>query len=447
MFQASHRYRAWIIAIATLAAFALRCWFIHGATIDLPARGDAREYLTYASNLVRFHVFSAETAGMPVLPDSYRDPGYPAFLTPWVAWIGEPSLRYSVVAFVQAGLGAVTVTAYLLIARRWLNAGWLLVLAALLVCWPHSVTMPAYLLSETLLGFLLATGLACLAEGLARQRMSWLQGGALLFGCAGLTNAVVAPFLPLLAAAGCLARPAMRRQYATLLLVSLTLPGIWMIRNLATVHVTAATTSSSSRAMINFVQGSWPEYHDSWQAGLRGDSVGIATSKRIDKAVTLAVRDKQAGLAKIADRLRNEPVCYALWYASKPWHLWSWAMRIAAAPLYVFPTRHSPLEANILARATTLAAQALNPWIALAALSGSFLAVSGRALRPLIIPALLLLYVTVVYSIFQAEPRYAVPFRGSEFLLAIGSVNWLFRRARAAVPPECLKMDGNAPQA
>lgn len=420
--QADSRPQAWIIIVATVAALALRCWFVATATVDIPVRGDAREYVAYATNLVRFHVFSGATGNMPVLPDSYRDPGYPIFLAPWIASVADTTQRYLMVAYIQAMLGALTVAAYLLMARRWVTAPWLGLAAILLSIWPHSITMPAYLLSETLLGFLVAAGLACLSEGWARRSTSCLIAGGLLFGCAGLTNAVVAPFLPLVAASGWLLRPQLRRQLFLVLIASLLLPSCWLIRNLT---IDGSNTNSSSRAMINLVQGSWPEYHDAWHAALRREPAGVAMNARIDKAVSVAVESRQAGLADIGQRIRSRPLYYAGWYVSKPWLLWGWDMRIAAEPLYVFPTRNSPLDARPPAQFAVQAMKAANPWVALAALLGCLLAIVTRHAHLMILPALLLLYVTGVYGLFQSEPRYSAPFRGTECVLAVAGVAWL----------------------
>ena len=51
--------------------------------------------------------------------------------------------------------------------------------------------------------------------------------------------------------------------------------------------------------------------------------------------------------------------------------------------------------------------------------------------------ALMVLYITLIYSVLQAEPRYAIPFRGVEVLLAaIGASQaclWLKRYRRPTI--------------
>lgn len=429
MSSTRRRTTGWLIAIATLAAFALRYWFFRTASIDRPVRGDALDYVSYAANLIQYHVFSIASGGAPRLPDSYRDPGYPLFLVPFISFIHDPGLRYWAVQFIQSLLGSLTVTAYLLLARRWLNTPWLTATAALLVVWPHSITMPAYVLSETLLGFLVAAGLALLGEGMARKRMKLLIGGALVFGCAGITNAVVAPFLPIAAAIGWMARPERRRQCMTILLTSLLIPACWTIRNITLVQGPTA----NSRAMTNLVQGSWPEYHPAWLAALGGDPAAEAMSAQINNDVALATRDRDAGLAGIATRLRQAPLHYATWYASKPWLLWSWSYRIASGHIYIFPTQNSPLESSDIAWYSMQGLIALTPWIAALALMACGLAMLGMVGEGPVWAAGLLIYITLVYGIFQSEPRYATPFRGAEMVLAVTAAAWLSTVIRPAI--------------
>ena len=411
----------WVLVIATAAAFVLRYWFISTAWIEHPVRGDALDYVSYAANLIQHHVFSVASGGAPVVPDSYRDPGYPTFLAPFLALIQNAGLRYRTLQTTQALLGALTVTAYLCLARRWLSLPWLIVTAVLLAIWPHSITAPAYLLSETLLGFLISVALATVAKGLAEDRAGRLTAGGLLFGCAALTNAVMAPFLPVVAAAGYLAQPARRRRWVILLVASLALPGLWAIRNAAFAEGPAA----SQRAVTNLVQGSWPEYHSAWLDSLSGDPAGVAMTRRIDQEVSLAVHDRRAGMTSLVNRLGAEPERYAAWYASKPALLWSWSMRIASGHIYVFPTVDSPLESNDIAWYTMQALVTANPIVAILALLGCVVVIIGRADRQAGMTAVLLLYVTAVYSVLQSEPRYAVPFRGAEIVMAALGAAWL----------------------
>jgi hypothetical protein len=418
----------WVIVIATVVAFALRYWFLSTAWIESPVRGDALDYVSYAANLIGHHVFSIASGGAPVVPDSYRDPGYPVFLSPFLAFIQDPQLRYGALQTAQAILGALTVTAYLCLARRWLTLPWLIVAAILLAIWPHSITAPAYLLSETLLGFLVAVALATIANGTAEHRLGRLAVGGLLFGFAALTNAVMAPFLPLVAATGWLRQTAWRSRWSILFIASLTLPGLWTLRNV----ISAEGPAASQRAITNLVQGSWPEYHGAWLDSLSGDPTATSVTHRIDQDVALAVHYPAAGVRSLVSRLGAQPGRYVVWYLSKPALLWSWSMRIAGGHIYVFPTVNSPLESNDVAWYTMQALVIANPFMAVLALLGCVVATVSSADRSAVITGLLLLYVTAVYGLLQSEPRYAVPFRGAEIVMALLGLAWFGGVLRSA---------------
>jgi chromate transport protein ChrA len=248
----------------------------------------------------------------------------------------------------------------------------------------------------------------------------------------------MAPFLPAVAAIGWLTQRHYRRQFAIIFMAAALLPGCWAIRNLAMVE----GPSSNSRAMTNLVQGSWPEYHSAWQAWSTGDADGRRTMKAIDAEIALAVHDRSAGLQAIEARISGQPLHYFTWYITKPALLWDWSYRIAAGHIYVFPTLDSPLQTDELAWYVVQALVALNPWLALAALIGCVLALAAARNHGARLTACMLIYVTIIYGIFQSEPRYAVPFRGAEIAMAalagarLVKISTRLYRARAGTRPD-----------
>jgi hypothetical protein len=196
--------------------------------------------------------------------------------------------------------------------------------------------------------------------------------------------------------------------------------------------ISAEGPAASQRAITNFVQGSWPEYHSAWLDSLSGDSAATAVTHRIDQDVALAVRYPAAGVISLVSRLGAQPGKYALWYVSKPALLWSWSMRIASGHIYVFPTRDSPLESNDIAWYTMQVLVIVNPFMAVLALLGCVVAIVSRADPAARITGLLLLYVTAVYALLQSEPRYAVPFRGAEIVMALVGLAWFGAVLRSA---------------
>jgi hypothetical protein len=109
------------------------------------------------------------------------------------------------------------------------------------------------------------------------------------------------------------------------------------------------------------------------------------------------------------------------WYLSKPALLWAWDIRIGQGDVYVYPTRHSPFKTNMVWRSVSALCRSLNPWLFVLAILGGLLPFLPRQMTPpdRTAAALTLIFITLVYSVLQAEPRYSVPFRGLEIVLAV----------------------------
>lgn len=401
-------------------ALALRVWFIATGTVeDALQRTDAREYFTYAKNLSYFHTFSgAHPPEEPLVPDSFRDPGYPSFLAALLMPLGATETWYRAVLLTQAVLGALTAGLTVLVGRRWLSewlAGGAGVMAAL---WPHNVVISGFVLSETIFGFMvmLAVWLGCRAFD-SNSRMRWL-GTGLAFGTAAMVNATITPFASLLALLLLTRRRAAPSLALALLCGSLVLPGLWAARSWSIDD----DKSPGSRVMLNFVQGSWPEYHDAYIRALGHDATAQEIMRTIGDEQQLALRLPGAGLAVVGERLRKEPLRYLAWYAWKPALLWAWSIRMGWGDIYPYPVLHSVYLSNPAMRLVESLCFALNPLL--------FLLMAGAILQLLVRPvmtatnsglqviALLVLFETLVYSALQSEPRYSIPLRPLEMVLA-----------------------------
>jgi 4-amino-4-deoxy-L-arabinose transferase-like glycosyltransferase len=409
--------RVWIIFACAFLALALRLYFTNVAVVEKPISGDARDYTNYAWNLINHSVFSNATPSPATpRPDSYRDPGYPVFLAAIVS--AFPTGWYGAVRTIQCLLGAMTVLALLAAARDWLRDGWLLAAGLLMAVWPHCITISTYLLSETLFGFFVALALTATNEALRRPDTRWACAAGFMFGAAAVTNAVLIPFAPVIAAYFAWRSPTHRRQWLALALCAVVLPAAWLGRN-ATLD---AGQSAGLRASTNFVQGSWPSYH----AAAHGVAAGDEASKRImgaiDGEIAELARDRPTGLRDIYGRLRATPFDSVAWYASKPALLWSWNLQIASGHIYPFATSNSPLQAPNALHAIVQLLVAMNGWIAVAALAGCVLVACRRSGATAWVTSTLLLYVTAVYGVLQSEPRYTIAFRGEEILMAIFTV-------------------------
>jgi hypothetical protein len=440
-----------LIAISLLA-LAMRWYYVSSAMVLNPIRGDATQYYAYAWNLANHGIFAKNAPGSIMLhPDNYRDPGYPIFLALWMKLFGTGDAWYAAVLLCQALLGALTVTMATQLGKCWLPTSWAAAAGLLMAVWPHSITINGYLLTETLVGFLCVLGLLLLARSCMCGNI-WLAGIAgLTLGAAALTNAVLLPFGALLA--GILAWHKLMSSKLCLVLVTcaLMLPSGWALRNAHIPHP-SIDNSSTGRAMQNFVQGAWPEFHPAYRQAIVGDATVVHaqaqdTLRAVKDEYILLWDSPRAGAKAIARRLSQHPWRYALWYlVEKPQELWGWGIVIGQGDLYVYPTANSPFQTSPPWIVLAAICHALNPLLMLTALIGGLVAWRRhQKLQPnnhthpaaLVSTACLLAFITLVYTTLQAEPRYSIPFRAFELLLSVTAcwqvTAWVRKHANRSV--------------
>jgi 4-amino-4-deoxy-L-arabinose transferase-like glycosyltransferase len=428
------------IAIVALALL-LRVLYIAMAQVSFPIRGDTNQYVLYGWNLAHRGTFSrAMPEAADVTPDSYRAPGYPAVIAAAMMMAGHSELPMrpagdglsalgyesdtwmTIVLGTQAVLGAATVWLVLALGRMWLRPKWAIAVGTLAAIWPHLITFAGTLLSETLFAFVLLLALWMLARA-ARSRLNRtyaLAGGA--FGIACLVNPIVGLF-PLVAAVPIALR---ERRGALVFLVSFALlPAAWAVRN-----ATLATGAGSlERLEQNFVEGSWPEYHDAYNRR-SVDPIARAFMSEIASETQALAAVPAEGLERIGERLASHPWSYARWYLlEKPYLLWGWRIRIGAGDVSYLSTQHSPFQRIPLLKLVKQVCRLSNPFLFALAAFAAFAALIASWRRqvpqPLLFTALLAVYLTAVHVVLQAEPRYAIPYRPEEFLLAATALAWI----------------------
>lgn len=421
----SSRTTAIIALTAGFLALALRLYFVTHAQVlqaldDPSVRSDASQYYHYAWNLVHHGVFSGAVPGTAdVHPDSFRDPGYPTFLAMGLKLTNSFDAFYALILITQAILGAVTVALLAAAARSWLTLRPLAIASLLMAVWPHSVSSPAFVLTETLVGFLCAAALFATAIAARRNGPLYWALAGLAWSLAGMTNAVLLPVGTVLAATLWLGRRVDRRAAMALALTSIILPLAWGIRS-SSLPTQSAADSSSGRAITNFIQGSWPTYHDAFQLTAQGNIDGIHHMQWMQYEIDTFTKSPSAGLALMRTRMSEKPMAHVLWYAWKPALLWAWDIRVGQGDIYVYPTRNSPFFTTGPLWPLEATCYILNPVLAALMLFGVLVAlVSRQAPVPAKAAATLVLFITIVYTILQSEPRYSVPFRGFEMTLAM----------------------------
>ena len=416
--------RTWMLCLLglTLLAFLLRLNFVLNTVIDNPIRGDAKQYFSAAWNLIHNHIFSIAPPGTPsVTGDSFRDPGFPVLLAGWLWLFGDTGPWYAATLVTQALLGALTIPLLLSALRPWPSDRGLIAAGLLMAIWPHCITTCGYLLTETLFAFLCTLSLWLLSRAINKKHYGWFIASGLCFGTAGLTNAILGPFAPLLAIGMLLFRQLDKKFALALALSGILLPLSWQLRNHQLQQV---TQSSGDRALMNLVQGSWPEYHSSWRAYALGDPEGNRVLQKIDNEYTLLRDHFSLGINTISHRLAQAPFHYLWWYLSKPALLWGWSIRIGQGNIYIYAADHSPFEYNPILSGVVAICYVLNPILALlAAWCCLWTLLKPRSHPGIVVAAVLLgLYATLMYSLLQAEPRYAIPFRGIELALAMAGL-------------------------
>jgi len=432
------------LVLLTLLAYLIRQHFILVTQVEAPIRGDIRQYVAYAWNLLHHGVFSQTPPGEAIpSPDKFRSPGYPAFLLTWMALARTGDGWYWLALHAQAALGALTATLSVLIARHWLPRGWALLAGMLVAVWPHHVAATGALLSEVVFGFVLAVAALATAETLRRRQARWAVAAGIAWGGAALINPVSLLF-PLIVAVIFLRE---RLSHCALLFVVAAMlgPGAWGARNM---KIDAAPPG---RAAINIAQGSWPLYHEAHIQVLKYDNpIAHAVMDRINKEAMLLATDPASGFSALGQRMAEDPAYYLRWYIlQKPYLLWDWDIRLGAGDVYFHAQRGSPLDGNPVLSAVKSALQLLNPAIfGISAIASGWLVYGWFRRRPWApaaagMVAAFCLYITAIHVLFQAEPRYAIPYRPFQMLMVAG---FLALIARYWLPIR-LALTGNRRQA
>jgi 4-amino-4-deoxy-L-arabinose transferase-like glycosyltransferase len=429
---------AWAIALALIALFALamRWYYVEHAVVYNPLRGDAIQYHAYAWNLVHHGVFSKSPPdSLNIVSDNFRDPGYPLLLALELEAFPDFSAWYPIVQMTQGILGALTVILLMCAGRRWLPDRWLIFAGLLMAAWPHSIAITSFLLSETQYSFLCALAFYFLSRALEKSSTRWGFIAGLAFGAGALTNAVLLPFAPLLALSLYLRHKTTRQVLLTLAISSLLLPMAWGIRNAQL----PTGDSAGGRALINLVQGSWPEYHTAFIKSVFGNPEGFRLMEPIQHEYDVLEATPSKGIALMYSRISSQPARYLWWYLSKPALLWDWEIRVGQGDIYVYPTSHSPFVEITALRFWISLCKTINPLLMIMALTGAAMALGKKTGKSPIATAaaILAVYVTLLYSILQSEPRYSISYRGIEVLLAVYAVEkivaWLQDRRQAGL--------------
>jgi len=424
-----------VALLAGLLAVIVRWYFVTHAQVLQPLDGDVpwgdgQQYYRYAWNLVHHHVFSSDIPGTAnPKSDGFRDPAYPVLLALGMATTENYERWYTVVLLSQALLGGITVVCATLAVRDSMPT-WLLAAAGVtMALWPHLVVLPAYVFSENLTAPCCAIAALALSEAARRQSMPYTVIGGLFMALAALTNAVLAPIILPLALALAWKRTMPRCQLLVLAAVVVAPLLAWGIRN-STIQ---GPFSSSFRAEVNLVQGSWPTYHLASQLWAKHDPVGTQTIEAINLEIAALHANRARGLRVMAERMSHAPGTYIAWYLGKPALLWGWEIGLGSGDIYAYPTRNSPFTTNPFMRAVEAVTYIFNGVLGLLALAGLVIIAVRRAPSAAQVTfAITAAWVTLVYGVLQSDARYSIPYRPGEIALAcvavVAALTWAHRK-------------------
>lgn len=405
---------AFIIIALTLAAFLLRMSYINNTEIVSPIRADAAQYVNYGYNLAHFGTFSAESSPSPT-PDSFRSPGFPMLLAAAFT-IGAEARWYSWALFLQSLLSCLLVPLTYLLTRLFLPRWGVFTTVVMVALSPHLIAMNSYLLTETLFSMTILAALTCYIYAYRQEsRVLFILAG-LLFGFSYLTNEI-GLVIPLLLALVTYVSPRestlgkdssrLRRYLLISILVFFLFPAGWMLRN--ALNVPPGSPSGGSRALATLSHGAYPDFIYKNPAfkyyPYRDDPEQPEFSSSLHNFGKIFWR-----------RFQERPLRYISWYLlEKPYYLWSWEMTQGQGDVYVYEVNESLYTKSAVADYSRLLMKILHYcWMVLCLLG--FFALchrlrKGRRELPIVLVFSVLIYITVVYTVFAPWSRYAVPFR------------------------------------
>jgi hypothetical protein len=424
------------VGLVVLVALLFRVDFALTAHTSANIAGDINDYANYARNLLTYGIYSSHPPTAEALPpaDRFRPPGYPLFLAvamllsrmggEWTAWATA----------LQVAVSTATVLLTVLLGRQWMKPAWAVAAGGLLAVWPHNVVMASTLLSETLFGFLIvvALWLTCLVG--QRGGFGRACAAGLALGLATLVNSLIAPF-----ALACMALVAWRqraRLAAAMLACFLALPAAWVAVAPA---MPEGRGSATDRVLMNLVQGAWPQYHPAWRTR-HNNAISRQILQAIDAEIRATLAAPASGLLAVGQRLAADPARSATWYLlHKPYALWDWQIQVGWKDIYFLQTPVSPYQRQPALRVTYWLTRLANPALLALATVCALLCLARlarkRQVHAIDTTALLFVYVTLVHTVLQAEPRYSVAYRPEQLLLAVSLLAMFFnRRANRAAP-------------
>ncbi len=458
-----HKPVVFLLLIAILAVGSyLRYEAATKTVVQAPLRSDALQYFMGAYNLSNYGVFSTDIEGYisngrekPV-PNSYRLPGYPIFLLPFIEGhykldfysnkemsdypiFAEMSVAGKKSALVvdritgaQAVLGSVAVLVIYLLCSTFLSPPAALFVTALAAISPHLVNMNIYVLTESLFSFLVLASVCMFAKGSKQWGPKWFFYGGLFLGGACLVRPTLLYFPIILALVSFLSIP----KKSVVRLVTMAVLGFaliyspWVMRNVYTL----GSASSQFPAQMFVHHGMYPSFK------VEGSSDWSGAAYRNDPAAEKVGESVVSVLTELKRRFTEEPYIHFKWFlVGKPLTLWSWSYLQGVADTLIYPVESTPYERHPLFISTREVMRVLHIPLMIAGFLGAFLAFTPERYTPMSVGnrftvrliGSMLLFVTLLHMVGAPYPRYATPFKPLAYIMAAFFITMAWRRLEA----------------
>lgn len=439
--------RTALVGVALALVVVLGAWLrfvaVDDTQVNKPIRNDARDYVAYAYNVKNIDVYSsgpswpgAEAYTPTPVPDAQRPPGYPLLLIPLLDGAPDDAFVHRV-ELVQAALGVLLVLLAFVVGRALLGDGAGLAVALFVALSPHLVVFVTYVLTETLYALTIAVALVCgVVAAMApvrRRLLVWAALTGLALGLASLVRPTLDQ-LPWVLLVVALVVPALKpwRVPALLLLAGfLVVQAPWIARNLAT------TGHAGDPALMirTLHHGSYPDFMYNDDPATRGYPYAA------DPRSAEAEASLSSVLHEIGVKFAADPARMLRWYfLGKPRAFLQWEIVDGWGDIYTYPELVSPYFTNpgfIVTRSLMLG---LHGPLAILGVLGMLFVLSpwarrvwdGARLRGLRVVAVGFAYAIALHVVGAPFPRYSVPFRLLQYVLAAALVVAAVHALRAA---------------
>lgn len=398
--------------------------------IDIPVMGDAYSFYSYAYNMVKHNVFSKEptfNSDKTPEPDSFYPPGFPFLLSSALRIGGLSKGFYPIATLYNAFLGASIAPMIFYLCMQFMPIRFSVGASIMTIFSPHLISIGGYLLTETLFTFLITSSLVCIIIGLKNRSLVYCSISGFLMGLAYLTNPIIL-FFPFILAC-CIYFKEIKSTVqnrirvflvpTTYLLFFIIVIGCLETRNY--LSVTHNAPSATNRAIINLMNGLYPDYHDAFIKGIYKNP-----DYSMNKDIIKADGSLKKALYIIIRKIIENPVKYISWYLiQKPLLFWSWNIHMGNGDVYVYPIKQSLFTISPFFNGIKCLFKYFNPLFIFVNSIGMVLFITQIFIKSktldihLLLIVILIVYSTLMYTIFYPDPRYSIPFRPEFYIFFV----------------------------